>query len=123
MPIRRKNDDPKGKPSPKIKEPKKRKGRPDHHDDDSSVDSHGNIRDLIEYDAEDSDNLSYRESLATPVSKKQPTPAKSSGRPPKRQAALAAEKKIERKLASEEKKRKERRKNQEEEDKKEDTTT
>jgi flagellar biosynthesis GTPase FlhF len=27
--------------------PKKRKSRPDHDDDDSSVDSHGNIRDLI----------------------------------------------------------------------------
>lgn len=112
MPIRRKNDDPKGKPSPKIKEPKKRKSRPDHHDDDSSVDSHGNIRDLIEYASEDSDSPSDRDT--TPVSKKPSTPAKSTGRPPKRQAAIAAEKKIERKLASEEKKRKERRKKQEE---------
>jgi len=115
MPIRRKNDDPKGKPSPKTKAaPKKRKSRPDHHDDDSSVDSHGNIRDLIEYETEDSDTHSSQHESEEPVTKKHKTPAKEAERPPKRKAALVAEKKIEKKLAAEERKKRERRKKEEE---------
>ena len=86
--------------------PKKRKSRPDHHDDDSSVDSNGNIRDLIEYASEESEDLSssYRESTEpSPVPKKrkgkkvvESESEEEEERPPKRRAALSAEKKIKR---------------------------
>jgi len=108
MPLKRKNDDPKSKPSPKIKEPKKRKSRPDHHDDDSSVDSHGNIRDLIAYETEDSEDASsYHvsdESLPKGKGKSRKvveSDSEEDERPPKRRSAISAEKKIKKKLEEE----------------------
>jgi flagellar biosynthesis GTPase FlhF len=103
MPLRKKNDDPKTKPSPKKKEkePQKRKARPDHHDDDSSVDSHGNIRDLIDYDSDDdssyhdSDEPKVRKSRVIESDDETPSPK------PKRKSAIAAEKKIKQKLEEE----------------------
>ena len=64
----------------------KRKAR--HDDDDSSVDSKGNIRGLIDYDYEDSDS-DYTSSSSAP--------------PPKRRAAIKAEKKIAKVVEKEEK--------------------
>jgi len=102
MPLKRKNDDSKMKPAPK-KEPKKRKSRPDH-DDDSSVDSHGNIRDLIEYESDSDDSYtssSYRDSNdSSPRNKHKGRKVVESDdeRPPRRRAALSAEKKIKKKL-------------------------
>lgn len=59
MPRNMKNTNLKNK---KGKEPSKRRSRPDYYDDDdSSVDSHGNLRDLIDY-AESGDDSSWRES-------------------------------------------------------------
>ncbi len=78
MPHYSKNDDkprtpgsPGKKPVKKKQavEPSKRKSRPDHDDDDSSVDSHGNIRGLIVYDSEDSDACSTDSSLKRAIAK------------------------------------------------------
>lgn len=63
----------------------KRKAR--HDDDDSSVDSKGNIRGLIDYDYEDSDS-DYTSSSSAP--------------PPKRRAAIKAEKRIAKVIEKEE---------------------
>jgi flagellar biosynthesis GTPase FlhF len=107
-------------PAPKKKaapEPQKRRARPDHDDDDSSVDSRGNIRDLIAYDSESSatteePDSSWRES-GTSASSGRPKAKKAKGRragvvesdseeederPPRRKAALRAEKDIKREL-------------------------
>jgi len=77
MPHYSKNDDkPRTPGSPakkpvkkKEREPSKRKSRPDHDDDDSSVDSHGNIRGLIAYDSDASDSLSTDSSLERAIAK------------------------------------------------------
>ncbi len=63
MPRNMKNTNNKNIPSKKSKEPSKRRSRPDYYDDDSSVDSHGNLRNLIDY--EESDDSSWRESTAS----------------------------------------------------------
>jgi ATP-dependent Lon protease len=117
MPLRKKNDDAK-KPVKKEKELQKRKGRPDHHDDDSSVDSKGNIRDLIDDDSEEEDS-SYHDSeekgkgkgfkiLNSGKLKMEKikhvidTDEEEEEKPkPKRKAAVAAEKKIKQKLDEE----------------------
>jgi hypothetical protein len=102
----------KPKKSAKGKEPQKRRSRPDHDDDDSSVDSHGNLRDLIEYSEEESTPESSDSSW-------QPRKKKSSGRrrvvesdisedeaPPKRKAAKKAEKSIKKEIKKEKSKHK-----------------
>ncbi len=100
MPLRRKNDKPKPSPQP-------RRSRPDH-DDDSSVDSAGNIRDLIEYESDESETLSssWRQTESSaesmPVKKKY---RDSDERLPKRKAALAAEKKIKKKFEADQKRK------------------
>ena len=98
MPVIKRKDDGKKKPSPPV--PRVRKSRPDHDDDDSSVDSHGNIRDLIEYESDASEDMSssYVDSC-TPSSKHTTPPKKERV---KRKAAAAAEKKIHDKLEKEE---------------------
>lgn len=68
MPRNMKNANKKNMMGKKTKEPTKRRSRPDYYDDDdSSVDSHGNLRNLIDY--EESDDSSWRESTASSSSK------------------------------------------------------
>ena len=105
--------------------PKLRKSRPDHNDDDSSVDSHGNIRDLIVSSDDDSAEESIKESIPTPPLKKRlrklsdvaeeapkgqkkkstvPTPVTTKPKTKlneRREAAIVAERKIKRKLEKE----------------------
>jgi hypothetical protein len=80
----------------KAKEPVKRRSRPD--DDDESVDSYGNIRDLIAYsDDSDSDRSASAPASASPKAKKgQKSPKKNDEKSPRkpRAAAVAARKKI-----------------------------
>ena len=100
MPLRRKNDKPKPSPQP-------RRSRPDH-DDDSSVDSAGNIRDLIEYESDESETLSS--SWRQTESSAESMPVKKKYRDsdeclPKRKAALAAEKKIKKKFEADQKRK------------------
>ncbi len=78
----------KAKVNPKKKStaPAKRKAR--HDDDDSSVDSRGNIRGLIDYDYEESDS-DY-------------TSSDGDKRPPQRRAAVKANKRIAKAMAKEE---------------------
>ena len=76
----------KEKAKEKAKEPVKRKSRPD--DDDSSVDSHGNIQDLIDYESEDSSSWVPSSSSSEEVKRKVKSPG---FRPPKRAAAAKAE--------------------------------
>ncbi len=120
MPLRRKNDE---KPSPKIKEPQKRKSRPDHDDDDSSVDSQGNIRGLIEYESDDSETLSssWRESNdSSPKNKKhrklRPVKEEDEEEPKKsrRKAAVIAEKNMKKKKSKSPLKRREEEEEEEE---------
>lgn len=93
MPRRIESDDnlaSKAKAAPKKKgamAPAKR--RPRHDDDDSSVDSRGNIRGLIDYDYEESDS-NYSSS------------SECDRRPPQRRAAVKAGKRIAKVLAKEE---------------------
>lgn len=123
----------------KGKEPQKRRSRPDHNDDDdSSVDSHGNIRGLIAY--EDDDYSTSEERTETPDSswrtssssggfkprRRRPAPPAKKGkrgvveseseeeRPLRRRAAVKAESKIKRKLEAEEERRRNRKKRKEE---------
>jgi hypothetical protein len=108
MPLRRKNDE---KPSPKIKEPQKRKSRPDHDDDDSSVDSYGNIRHLLEYESDESETLSssWRESNDSSEkhkkkkNKKKTKPVEEEEEEEERPRRKANEKKIKKKLESKKK--------------------
>ena len=95
MPVIKRKDDGKKKPSPPV--PRVRKSRPDHDDDDSSVDSHGNIRDLIEYESDASETLSS--SYVDSGSSKKSTPPKKGEKTErkKRKAAVAAEKAIQEK--------------------------
>ena len=95
MPVIKRKDDGKKKPSPPV--PRVRKSRPDHDDDDSSVDSHGNIRDLIEYESDASEDMSS--SYVDSGSSKKTTPPKKER--VKRKAAAVAEKKIHDKLEKE----------------------
>jgi hypothetical protein len=80
----------------KAKEPVKRRSRPD--DDDESIDSYGNIRDLIAYsDESDSDRSASAPPSASPKTKKKgETPKKNDEKSPRkpRAAAIAARKKI-----------------------------
>ena len=92
MPVIKRKDDGKKKPSP---QPRVRKSRPDHDDDDSSVDSHGNLRDLIDYETDESAEMSS--SYIESGSSKKTTPPKK----PKRKAAVAAAKAIEEKFEKE----------------------
>ena len=90
----------------KASVPKKRKARPDHDDDDSSVDSRGNIRDLIvssEEEEEEEDSP-----IPTPVKRRlrklsdvAEEAAPKSAKVTKREAAVQAEKKIKKKLDKE----------------------
>ena len=117
MPVIKRKDDGKKKPSP---QPRVRKSRPDHDDDDdSSVDSHGNIRDLIEYESDASEDMSS--SYVDSGSSKHTTPPKKERA--KRKAAVAADKiihdRLEKEKRAKEKERaakKERRRKAEEED-------
>lgn len=93
MPVIKRKDD--GKKKPATPQPRVRKSRPDHDDDDSSVDSHGNLRDLIEYETDESAELSS--SYIESGSSKKTTPPKK----PKRKAAVAAAKAIEEKFEKE----------------------
>jgi len=93
MPVIKRKDDGKKKPSPPV--PRVRKSRPDHDDDDSSVDSHGNIRDLIEYESDASEDMSSSYVDSGGSSKKTTPPKKERV---KRKAAAVAEKKIQDKL-------------------------
>jgi flagellar biosynthesis GTPase FlhF len=98
MPVIKRKDDGKKKPSPPV--PRVRKSRPDHDDDDSSVDSHGNIRDLIEYESDASEDMSSSYVDSCTPSSKHTTPPKKERI--KRKAAAVAEKKIHDKLEKEE---------------------
>jgi len=93
MPVIKRKDD--GKKKPATPQPRVRKSRPDHDDDDSSVDSHGNLRDLIEYETDESAEMSS--SYIESGSSKKTTPPKK----PKRKAAIAAAKAIEEKFEKE----------------------
>jgi len=75
----RKIDEPKSKKTPELQ---KRRSRPDHDDDDSSVDSHGNLRGLIAYSTSDSSDSETNESSwrETPSSSEAPTPKKRSSK-------------------------------------------
>jgi flagellar biosynthesis GTPase FlhF len=109
--IHRKADEKKGQ-----KEPQKRRSRPDH-DDDSSVDSHGNLRDLIDYEESeptDTSDSSWRSGSASSGDKKGKKGRKVAGRskvteeearPPRRKAAVKAEKRIHREEAKRRSKR------------------
>jgi hypothetical protein len=125
---RQKNDKKKRAPSPQ-----KRRSRPDHDDDDSSVDSHGNIRDLIAYE-DDSESTysetpdsSWRASSSSsdhkPRRRGRRAPSddeeeEENERPPRRRAAVKAERRIQRKLEEEEdRKRRRHRRQQDEEEK------
>lgn len=96
----------------KKPEPSKRQARPDNDDDDSSVDSHGNIRDLIEYESEEEtpESSSWRASSSSDekikISEKPSAKASPGFRPPRRAAAVKAEKTIKEKLEKEEKPKK-----------------
>jgi flagellar biosynthesis GTPase FlhF len=122
----------------KAKEPQKRRARPDHDDDDSSVDSRGNIRGLIvsddDYSSSDerteSPDSSWRESSSSggrrrrraPPKKKQTkrgvieSDSEEEEEKPRRRraAAVKAESKIKRKLEAEDERRRLRRKRKEE---------
>jgi ATP-dependent Lon protease len=95
MPVIKRKDDAKKKPAATTPQPRVRKSRPDHDDDDSSVDSHGNLRDLIEYETDESAEMSS--SYIESGSSKKTTPPKK----PKRKAAVAAAKAIEEKFEKE----------------------
>lgn len=88
--------DPRKKPKPTAPTPQKRRARPHDDDDDSSVDSHGNIRDLIAYSEEESGSETSEESgfhqRRGKVAKKKIAPEPSPRKP--RPAAVAARKKI-----------------------------
>lgn len=75
----RKIDEPKSKKTPELQ---KRRSRPDHDDDDSSVDSRGNLRGLIAYSTSDSSDSETNESSwrETPSSSEAPTPKKRSSK-------------------------------------------
>jgi flagellar biosynthesis GTPase FlhF len=92
MPAIKKKDD--GKKKPVTPAPRVRKSRPDH-DDDSSVDSHGNLRNFIEYETDESEELSS--SYIDSSSSKKTTPPKK----PQRKAAIAASKAIKEKFEKE----------------------
>jgi flagellar biosynthesis GTPase FlhF len=93
MPRIIRSKDKKGKKTP---EPSKRKARPD--DDDSSVDSKGNIQDLIEYsDEEEFDDDETTTPDSSWVSSSSEEKEKEKERP-RRKAAIKAEKKIKQKL-------------------------
>lgn len=101
----------------KIPEPSKRRARPDTDDDDSSIDSHGNLRDLIDYEDEEEEEETTPESSSWVSSSseekvKAKVKAKSNKspgfRPPRRSASLKAEEQIKAKLADDERRRKER---------------
>jgi len=92
--------------------PKKRRARPDHDDDDSSVDSRGNIRDLI-VSSDEEDEEDEAPSPPTLVKRRlrklsdvaeEEAPKKAS----KREAAIQAEKKIKAKIEKEAASRKKR---------------
>lgn len=128
--------DKKGAKKAKDRSPQKRRSRPDHDDDDSSVDSRGNIRGLIAY--EDDDYSSSEERTETPDSSWRTSSSSSGGfkprrrkhakkskrglvesdseedRPPRRRAAVKAERKIKKKLEAEEERRRLRKKRKEE---------
>ena len=84
--------------------PKRRKARPDHDDDDSSVDSRGNIRDLI-VSSDEEEEEEEAPSPPTLIKRRlrklsdvaEEVPKKTS----KREAAIAAEKKIKSKIEKE----------------------
>ena len=125
MPRIIKRKDKKGKKEP---EPSKRKARPD--DDDSSVDSKGNIEGLIEYsDEEEFDDdvtttpeSSWRESLSSKEKEKEKE--KETETRPRRKAAIKAEKKIKKlKEAKQANPKKSKMKEPEEEDETEETET
>jgi ATP-dependent Lon protease len=79
MPRNMKNTNKKNPLGKKTKEPSKRRSRPDYYDDDdSSVDSHGNLRDLIDYT--ESDDSSWRESSSGSKSTEKSDPKKWKGR-------------------------------------------
>jgi len=85
--------------------PKKRRARPDHDDDDDSVDSRGNIRDLIVSSDEEEEEEEEAPSPPTLIKRRlrklsdvaEEVPKK----PSKREAAIAAEKKIKSKIEKE----------------------
>lgn len=93
--------------------PRKRKTR-DAKSDDSSVDSKGNIRDLIDYDADDTSDSTYNPPKKTPYCVVKPTHKRTNlvtednktekvpTTRPQRKAKLEAEKKIRKILRSEE---------------------
>jgi len=96
MPVIKRKDD--GKKKPATPQPRVRKSRPDHDDDDdSSVDSRGNVRDL-EYETDESEDMSSSYIDSGSSSKKTTPPKKDRV---KRKAAAAAEKKIHDKLEKE----------------------
>ena len=81
-----------GAAAPPPVQQKKRKSRPHHDDDDSSVDSHGNIRDLIAYES-DGESSSDAPPPKTKKTPKSAPPAL----PPRRKAAIKAQKRIKKK--------------------------
>jgi ATP-dependent Lon protease len=88
-------------PKKSSKGPQKRRSRPDHDDDDSSVDSRGNIRDLIEYSDEETTETS--DSSWRPSKKKSSSKYRESddSSPPRRKAAKKAEKRIKKEIKKE----------------------
>ena len=93
--------------------PQKRKSRPDHDDDDSSVDSHGNLRGLIAYESEESpEYIPSSSEASTPKAVKKKTKRSNvmeseeeEEAPPRRKAAAVAERVIKSKIEEKEKRR------------------
>jgi hypothetical protein len=86
---------------PKKSDKKQRRAPETSSDEDSSVDSHGNIRDLIAYSSEESRHRKPRRRNRDEESEE--------SRPPRRRAAVKAEKKIKQKLKQREEEEEERR--------------
>jgi ATP-dependent Lon protease len=117
----RKSDEP--KKAGKGKEPQKRRSRPDD-DDDSSVDSRGNLRDLIAYSSEEETTPDTSDSSWRPRknkkggrSKRYESESEEVETPKKRKAAKKAEKRME-KTKSKSKRQESESEDEEEEDRK-----
>jgi hypothetical protein len=106
----RRSDEP--KKAAKGKEPQKRRSRPDDDDDDSSVDSRGNLRDLIAYSEDETtpetSDSSWRPRKGRSKKTKQRDDTESDvsedETPKKRKAAKKAEKRIKKELKKEKEK-------------------
>ncbi len=120
---------PKESKKPKVTEPSKRKAHPpDGSDDDSSVDSRGNIRGLIDSDEEEfeeeettPESSSWRETTSSDEKGKKIKKKSPGFRPPRRKAAVKADEEIKadarkRRLARKKKEEEERLKALEEEE-------